>query len=99
MSSCTLYHIVNIIAQSWEYRMEFDISVFRYTGGTIRYQNTEYNIGTDTEWYRYRHHSVSVFGIVEFPAPTKIPHDICMCPDMGTTQDIFYSNQLSLRKF
>ena len=50
-------------------------SVFRYfstTGGTFRYRNTEYDIGTDTEWMIPN----DFFGIFGFPAPTKNLHNI-----------------------
>ena len=42
------------LTQSWEYRMKFGISVFRYLLPAVpifRYRNTEHNIGTDTDTY------------------------------------------------
>ena len=53
----------------------FDFSVL-CTGGTFRYPNAKYNIGTntDTAWMI----SNDFFDIFEFPAPTKNLHNIYM---------------------
>ena len=64
------------ICQSWEYRMKFGISIFRYYRRYFRYRNIEYNISTDIDTERMIPNDF--FGIFELPAPTRNLHHIHM---------------------